>query len=310
MNHIKNLTIYKKLLSILSAFTIMLTPISGLTEESKEDSKTNEPGIEEMVDEQIAEERVQETKEKKQMTIEEFRENRDALRAKYRPLAKEYRRDIEAIDRLYYIINFEHCMDIMDELFEEGIDIVENYPLYGSYFVVRIVSYIFDSANNTGKLNADFTDFIYDATPEEEEFAKKLTALTAELCNGFRHPSKLKKATLKEIIDLCESEDYSIRLKIFMTEIFQPFIGSIEGYINDDVKKSELKKYLDLEKSDLITFVLLDGVELNKDSDNIVELAIYGHEMALKISREAAAFMKEFDENYRNEHSLGKQKSK
>ncbi len=308
MNHIKDLAIYKKLLSILSAFTLMFTPISGLTEKEKEDSKTNEPKIEQMVDEQITEELVEETKEKKDMSIEVFRESRDNLRAKYRPLAREYRGDIEAIDRLYYIINYENCNDILNELFQEGIGIEPKYPLYGSYLDTMKVGYIFDSAKNTGKLDVDFSDFIYDATSEEQEFAKKLIDLTVEFFYECRHPSKIKKSTLKEIIDLCESEDYPIRLKIFMTAIFQPFMSSIEGYIVDHANKNELKKYLNLEESDRITYVLLDGVELNKDSDSIVELAIYGHELALKISREAVDFMKEFDENYRKEHPLGMRK--
>lgn len=310
MNHIKDLAIYKKLLSILSAFTLMFTPISGLTEEEKEDSKTNEPKIEQMVDEQITEELVEETKEKKDMSIEVFRENRDNLRAKYRPIAREYRKDTAAIDRLYYIINFEYCNDILDELFQEDIDIKPKYPLYGSYYIVTIVPYIFDGVKDTGKLNADFTDFLYDATPEEEEFVRKLTALTAEFFYEYKHPSKMKKSTIKEIIDLCEKEDYPIRLKIFMTEVFQAFIAGIESYIANNANKNELKKYLNLEESNRITYVLLDGVELNKDSDSIVELAIYGHELALKISKEAVDFMKEFDENYRNEHSLGTPKKK
>lgn len=310
MKHAKILSFYKKLLSVLFVLAIMLAPIRrGFAVESKTDGKTNDKSIEEIFEE---------AKTKKQMTIEEFREARDALRIKYRPF-RDWFGKIEQIDRLYYLINFENCMDILDDLSKEGIGIEIRYPMLSAGLVeLGFVYHIFDLARftETGKPQGDFTDFFYDASAEELEFVKKMDDLLTEIQMEVRKqgsamkpksPEKMK-ALLQEVIVLVESEEHPLHIRVFILEVFQVLRTSIEHYLRvNAITHSYLEgveKFINLEESCSNDYVLLDGIELNKNSDSVVEVALYCYEMLHNYSIRMADEMRKIDNYYRTLHNI------
>ncbi len=268
MDKITDLKIYKKLLSLLSAFTIMLTPISGLTEGEKESSKTNEDKVEEMIEEP------EEDYEIKQMTLDYFESRKMELRKEFWPLARDYIGKRTEVDALFFISNIESCMDILDELMTENNDIKTKFALTGNYIGVGFTDYVMSRVTSSDfKGTVDLTDFIYDEVAREE--VKPITDLIIELKRDI-DKNKPNKEKIKTFINLFENGLSTLGNRIFMSILARQLKSSIGYYFEYDVSNKELEKYLE-ETNEYLKYTVRDGVVLNRDSDNIVELLAYIH---------------------------------
>ncbi len=291
MNKIIDLKIYKKLLSLLSAFTIMLTPISGLTEGEKESSKTNEVKVEEMIEEP------EEVYERKMFeSVEEFDTRKMELRSMFKPLAKEFRGKITEFDSLFFLSNIESCMDILDEILEQDDYLQTKFLTYGNSSRVHFVLNIIYGLLANEKKEADLSEFIYDEKAREE--IKPFCDLFVSFMKNLKK-NTLDKEMVKDFIELFEHRPTTIGNKGFLFILATEARLRIQDYIFFHVSQKEAEKYIVKEDNNSSSFSHRDGVVLKKDSDNLVELLLYLHYQTEDYAEEVSDEMIEFDNNLR-----------
>lgn len=267
MGKIKDLKVYKKILAIMSAFTLMVSPIVGLAE-GEEEEKTNEVRIAELLADY----------ETEQMTLEEFKVNAKAFKDYLKPWRNVNPIGTTKINYLYYDLNSESCEDILNDLYNEGIiSNTSKYVLSRNLYEVYFSSIDLFQSTKRVKDKIDLSVGIYDQ--RHKEIYKYLCTPLEEVSTEY---NKTKTINTKKLLDCVKKiekvrESITVQDEACLMFLIRVVTLDMETYVKTKIPEKTREKYLDMKKSADNKYVLKEGIVLDKNSSDECELLIYAH---------------------------------